>query len=75
VLALGATYAIAVLALLSLAALVATFYADQRKSRRGDVGMQRFNRHINALNTEHRRESISRMRDETKPHGERRYGP
>jgi choline-glycine betaine transporter len=72
--AISAATTFAFLALVSLAGLVSTFYTEQRKSRRGDVGMQRFNRHITALNTEHRRESISRMRDETKPHGERRFG-
>lgn len=72
--AVSAALVFAFLALMSFCGLMATLYAEQRNSRRTDVGMQRFHRHITALNTEQRRESISRMRDETKPHGERRYG-
>ena len=73
--AMSATVAFALLALASGSALFVTFYLEQRKMRRPEVGMEMFHRHINALNTEHRRESISKMRDETKPHGERRFGP
>ncbi len=72
--AMSAAVAFALLALASGGALFATFIIEQRKMRRPEVGMEMFHRHINALNTEQRRESISKMRDETKPHGERRYG-
>ncbi len=73
--ALSVVVGFLLLALLSFAGLLATFAHDHRRSRRGDVGMVRFQQHISALSTEHRREVIGRMKDETKPRGENRYGP